>query len=92
MWLKEPSCIDVIRQGWENGEDCQAKIRLVTSKLRSWSREAFSNFAKELKAYKIEMEKLMKEDQTKEILGSQQLLDLKSWLALERMIRNHVGV
>lgn len=75
MWLRDESCAEIIIGAWERNGDIFSKFAHTSNQLSAWSRNKFGNFMKEMKACKNEMEMLMGETQTEEIIAQMKTLD-----------------
>ncbi|KAL2931883.1 hypothetical protein RDABS01_037293 [Bienertia sinuspersici] len=75
MWTREESSGEVIGEAWEGNGDVVSKLNKTSSALSRWSRENFGSFAKEMRACRKQMQDLMEEPQTEEVLAKARTID-----------------
>lgn len=75
MWIREPECDSIVEGAWGGRESVIHKINRSASKLSTWSKERFGDFAKEMRKCREEMSFLMAEPQTAKILSQMQMID-----------------
>uniref|UniRef100_A0A803LVS9 Endonuclease/exonuclease/phosphatase domain-containing protein n=1 Tax=Chenopodium quinoa TaxID=63459 RepID=A0A803LVS9_CHEQI len=68
MWLRDDNA-------WEGGGDIVSKIDCTSSRLSKWSKEKFSDFAKEMADCRAHMKCLMSEYQSDDIIAQMRALD-----------------
>ncbi|XP_021751074.1 uncharacterized protein LOC110716746 [Chenopodium quinoa] len=75
MWLRDENCERIVSDAWDRGGDLCSKIAFTSSNLSAWSRDKFRDFVKELQACRGQMEHLMGEPQTEEIIAQMRAID-----------------
>ena len=75
MWTREEECGEVIDNMWRQGGDVCGNLNRMARELREWSCKRFGEFAKEMRACKLQMGKLMEEDQTSETINRMRAID-----------------
>lgn len=77
MRLREESCGNVINNVWNERGSTISKIKNCASRLKSWSKDTFGSFAKEIRDCKSQMKDLMEDDQTNEVIAQMRHLDAR---------------
>lgn len=77
MWLREPSSSKMFESAWQKGRDVRSKIANTANSLRSWSNNIFGNTTKELRECQNQMQKIMEQEQTVEIVEQMRALDMR---------------
>ena len=62
---------------WIKGEDASDNLSQMARGLKEWSKKKFGEFAKEMRACKIQMAKLMEDEQTQEVIEEMRAIDLR---------------
>lgn len=75
MWLREEESLKVVSEAWQKGGDAVVNLMRNAHKLGSWSKQTFGNTAKEIRGCQSEMQKLMEEEPTLEVMEQMRRLD-----------------
>ena len=75
MWLRDEKCMEVIQETWRKGEDACSNVGWTAAKLSSWSKQNFGDFAQVMRDLKGQMQALMQEPQTKDVIERMKAID-----------------
>lgn len=92
MWTVEEDCGEIIKEKWLEGDDAWGNIARMAIELRLWSSSQFGNFAKEMRACKPQIGKLMEEKQTAGIALMRALDEIMDELSQEKRSTRSKGV
>ena len=77
LWLREKDSEKVVHDAWLKGTDAVTNLQRTASKLSMWSKKTFGNNAKEIRKCQKQMQEMMEQEPTVEVIQNMRLLDAR---------------